>query len=113
MVAAGKLRHRLAIVRPSDPNQTDDYGQPSTIPATVATVWGSVESLSGRELLLAQQVNAETTHRVTLRYRGDVTKDLRILHRGSTLEIESVLDRSGRRIELELLCKETTPGAQA
>lgn len=113
MVAAGKLRHRLEIVRPSDGSQTDDYGQPQAIPATVATVWGSVESLSGRELLLAQQVNAETTHRVVMRYRDDLTKDMRLNYRGTTLEIEAVLDRSGRRVELELLCKETKPGTQA
>jgi len=109
MVAAGRLRHRLAIVQNS--TELDDYGEPVTRPQTVATVWGSVEALSGRELLLAQQVSAETTHRVFLRWRDGLTKDMRVVHRESTLEIESILDRSGRRIELELLCKETKPGA--
>jgi SPP1 family predicted phage head-tail adaptor len=114
---AGKLRHRISIRRSIE--EIDAAGAPTSgAEALVANCWASVESLSGRELLLAQQTHAETTHRVIIRaIRGvEIKPTMRVKEKVKdvtrTFEIESVLDREGRGIELELLCKATTPGAQ-
>ena len=70
-IRAGKLRHAIQIINLS--TQVDQFGGPVTADATVfATVRASIEALSGRELYQAQQVVAEVTHLVTIRWMAGV-----------------------------------------
>jgi SPP1 family predicted phage head-tail adaptor len=63
------LRDRLLIQAAQDgPPQQDKFGEPIPQWGTVATRWGKIEPLSGRELWQAQQVQADVTHRIRLRY---------------------------------------------
>ena len=101
---AGRLRHRVTIETPNDEAST--YGGPKHVWVPVATVWASVEPLQGREFMAARAANAETTHRVGMRYRGGVTAKQRINFDGRILEIESVMNRDERNAELQLMCKE-------
>ena len=76
----GKLRHRLTI-QAGNPAE-DAYGgrsDPWASPTTVATVWGRIESLRGRERLHGMQLEARVTHRIMIRYRGDVTARHRLV----------------------------------
>lgn len=94
---AGKLRHRLAVLRFTE--GVDNFGAPTKTYGLSATVWGSVEPLSGRELFTAQQVAARVTHAVTIRGRTELTPKDRIQHRGRAFELDYVLDKDERRIE--------------
>ncbi len=67
MVQAGKLRHVVQILNLA--TQQDAFGGPVTADAKVfATLRGSVEALAGKELYTAQQMVAEVTHKVTVRW---------------------------------------------
>lgn len=79
---AGTLRHRVTIQRYE--LVVDDYGAPLHRESwkDVATVWASVEAVSGRDFFAARQEQSEVTHKVTIRYRGDVTAQMRVLHGG-------------------------------
>ena len=66
MIDAGPLRHRVQIQQLRE--IADSYGQRRQNWDTVATVWASVEFLSGRELVNAQQVNSNVTHGVRMRF---------------------------------------------
>jgi len=102
---AGKLRHRVTIQQKSVTQNS--YGEEIVTWAELATVWASVEDLSGREFYEARQVPAaEVTTRVRIRYRSDVEPTMRIVHGGRTLEIVFVLDPEGRRRETVLMCRE-------
>ena len=101
---AGKLRHRIELQTSTDSQNATGENIQSW--AKTADLWASIEDLSGRELLLAQQVEAEVTTRVVIRYRAGVTAKQRIVSGSRTLEIESVIDSEGRERRLELLCKE-------
>jgi len=101
---AGQLRHRLTLKSRSV--TPDSYGQDITAATTQATVWGSVEPLSGRELLLAQQVQADVTHRVRIRFHDGVHPKWTVTHDSRDLHVLSVVDVEERGIEMELLCKE-------
>lgn len=108
---AGKLRHRVTITRPPDPVSAarDSFGQLTGDYSTVATVWGSYEPLSGREYWQAQQVQADVTGRVWLRWSSltagmDPTWRLTVL--GKTLEVLAVTDEEGRRRMLRVDVKE-------
>ena len=100
----GPLRHRIAI-QSSTPTQ-GEYGEVSLVWATDATVWASIEPLSGREMVSAQQQHAETTHRIRLRYTTNVTAESRISFDSRTFEIVSLINRKEMNWMLELLCKE-------
>ena len=72
----------------------------------IAECRASVEPLSGRELFESQQVVADVTHRVRIRWREEITPELEINYQGRTLQIVSVIDPGERHRELELLCRE-------
>ncbi len=73
---------------------------------TSSTVWGSVQPMSGEELVNAQQVHALTTHKIKIRYISTLTTEMRLLFRSRIFEIVSMMDVLERQTELELLCKE-------
>ena len=101
---AGPLRHRIQIQNRS--LLVDEFGEESQVWATVATVWASVEPLSGRELLAAQQVQGETTHRVRMRYLAGVTSSSRVLFNLRPFDVRSVINKNEAGVSLELLCTE-------
>ena len=80
MLSAGRLRDRVTIQTKSITR--DAYGAEVVTWAALATVWASVESLSGREYMAAQQINAERVQRVVIRDRDDVMPHMRVTHRG-------------------------------
>lgn len=101
---AGKLRHRIKITTPTE--SRGDTGEITYTWSTLATVWASVEPISGRELIQADQMQAEATVRIRLRYIPNLTTQCRIVHKGRTLEIVSAQNITDRNAEFELLCRE-------
>ena len=101
---AGILRHRVALH--SLTGAQDDYGEPIETWAAYATVWARVSPLQGKELINAQQVLAECTHDVEIRYNSNVTAADRVIHKSRTLEIMSIIDPDERNKNLILICKE-------
>lgn len=101
---AGKLRNRIEIQEAIE--TTDEYGQVQQTWQTVATRWGSVEPLSGREAAYSKQVHQDATHKVTLRYYAGLTGKHRLLHDGRILEIISVINMNELDHEHIILCEE-------
>lgn len=70
MIDAGRLRDRVTLLAPGDPDERDSTGEPSATPVAAGTCWAEVRPLSGREAERARQVVAEATHAVTMRDVG-------------------------------------------
>ena len=106
----GPLRHRL-IIESANPSDDGHGGQtdPWASPVTVATVWGRIAPLRGRERLRAGQLDARHSHRITIRYRDDVTAAQRIRSGTRIFNIRAVTDRDERGRWLDLLCEEGAP----
>lgn len=68
-LAAGKLRHRIQIVVPSS-TQDSTGGFSLSANTLFATVWASVEALSGVEQNAADQQVTTVTHQIVIRYIG-------------------------------------------
>ena len=68
---AGKLRHRVVVE--TNTRTQDAQGQPVASWATAATVWASIEPLSGAERLQGAEVESTVTHRITMRYLENST----------------------------------------
>lgn len=101
---AGHLRHTLVIEQPTETR--DAHGQAVQTWSTFATVPGSLEPLSGREVFAAAQVQAEVTARARIRYLAGVTAKMRVTFESKIYAITAVIDRELRHRELELLLSE-------
>lgn len=101
---AGKLRHRIELQ--SWTEKRNDYGEITKIWATYVRVWASIEPLRGTEALIAQQVSAELSHKVRIRYNSSVTAKDRIKFGTRIFSINSARNIDEKNIEQELLCKE-------
>lgn len=87
---AGKLRRKLTFQSRST-SRGSMGGQVQTW-TDAFTRYGSINTLSGAELIRAQAVNAEATHSIVTRYTTEfadpiAVAKMRILYRGRTLDI--------------------------
>jgi SPP1 family predicted phage head-tail adaptor len=105
-VNIGKMRERVTIKSPTEVRSRSGETKLDW-DTTLATVWASVEGLSSRDIMQAQQANVIATHRIRIRHRDDVTHTHRIVWRNRMMEIASVTDRMERQV-LEVLARELT-----
>ena len=100
-----KLRHRVTLQRKG--RTSDGMGGFVEGWTDVATVYARVEPLKGRERYAAQQVHPELSHRVTIRYRNDVTaNDMRVRYGSRYLYIRAAINEDGANRYLRLECVE-------
>lgn len=100
----GPLRHRVTFEKRK--TSRDEFGQPVEGWDVVATLWASVEPISGRELIAAQQTQAETTHRIRCRYRAGLEAAQRIVFESRPFDIQSVINPREIGASLEILANE-------
>jgi len=100
----GDMRHRITFQKPVE--TPDGYKGHTVSWQDMITVWASVEPLTGREYFYSHQIKAEVTHRVKIRYRADITTEMRAKFGERVLEIESIIDLKERHEVLEILCRE-------
>jgi len=105
-LAAGKLRHRVAIQTES--SSVDTYGEPTHSWTTNETVWASIEPTSGNEVDIGEGQAGIITHRIFIRYTAKASPKKRLLFGSRVFGIVSVLNHEERNEFLELRCKEET-----
>ncbi len=99
------LRHRAEFLQRK---VTVAHGIPTERWDTVFSCWCGVEPLSGREFWEAAAINRENEVRFTIRFRRDVTLDMRIRLDGTVYDITSILDKNNRHEALEILARTVT-----
>ena len=99
----GRMRERVTI-RSTWYEKTSSGGRKKTT-ADVATVWARAEMLAGTETVRDGQVESRLTHRVTIRYRTDLTPQMELSWRDRTLEVMQVVPDE-RHEMVALLCNE-------
>ncbi|GAB5402805.1 MAG: hypothetical protein Aurels2KO_10360 [Aureliella sp.] len=102
----GRLRHKIQLQRP--PTGLDALGRKDRDAdwTTYRKPWAEVRELSGREVELAHQIHAQSSHLVTVRYSAELDESDRILFRSRVLEIKAILDEDGTQREIRMLCGE-------
>ena len=103
----GELRQRVVLQLKEIAE--DELKQQYEVWTDAATVWASVEPLSGREYFTAGQVNSEISVKVTIRYRKDITPDMRVVFGGKVYETLSVINPKERCETLIMMCGEVKP----
>jgi len=108
-IESGKLRHRIDILN-AVTGQDSMGGQNAGAGSSFATVWASVEALSARELFAAQQLTAQVSHKVTIRWLAGVQAKMTVSFDNRALQIVGVQNPDGRHKVLVLLCLERNDG---
>jgi SPP1 family predicted phage head-tail adaptor len=88
-VAAGRLRHRVRIDQ--QVVHANSFGEQDVAWEAVATVWAAIEPVSGRELLLADQVQSKVNTRIIIRARSSILASMRAVHGSTVYNIEAII----------------------
>ena len=104
MKLIAELRHRISLLEPVESD--DGAGGRIVTWNQRDTVWAEIVSLGGKEKEWGEALTAESPYRVTLRYRSDLTRDMRIGFDATMLDIKSIADPDGRRRWLVCTCIE-------
>lgn len=100
---AGRLDRRITLKTVTETQDT--AGQVTRTLTDLATVWAEKRT-TGRELWRAQQVNAEVSAVYVIRYRSDVSPDMRIYDTEDGLDYDILaINEIGRREGLEIHAK--------
>ena len=100
---AGQLRHRITI---QSYTTTNTHGEITKTWSTFKTVWARIEPITGREWLESGIVEAEVTHRVTIRYLANVKPQMRIYYDSKYYDIMYIENTEMRDRQMILMCKE-------
>jgi SPP1 family predicted phage head-tail adaptor len=100
----GPLRKQLSMQSRS--TAEDSYGQPTETFTEYKVVWGSINPVSGSEIISGQQQSGEITHKVNIRHNTSVVITDRVVFESRTFEIIFIRNVQERNHWQELLCKE-------
>lgn len=103
---SGTLRHRGRLEKPPATLTSRGQRDRSAAWTYVAEIYFGKRTVAAGEVIRGRQVHAEATHRLTIRYRDDVTPQWRIVEDNRTYELLSVIDPDDRKRTLELDVKE-------
>ena len=123
----GQLRHRITLQVPhviQDEHGApieDEFGAPIIVPSEeeggedkvvenpryedFATVWASLEAMTGKEFFASQQVQSTVTQRIRIRSREGITQDMRVVYGNRIFNIVAILPDNRLR-ETVLMCRE-------
>jgi SPP1 family predicted phage head-tail adaptor len=89
-MGAGELRERVILQQKLV--AMDDYGQEIETWSDVAILWAAIMSLRGSEFYDAQSEQSEDIQKFKIRYRQDVRRDMRIMHKADSYEITRIAE---------------------
>jgi SPP1 family predicted phage head-tail adaptor len=101
---AGWLRHRVTIEAAT--GTSDEAGGETSSWAIFATAWSRIEPVGAAEKTVAAHLAGVVTHKVTLRWRDDLTASMRVAYRGRHFRIRTIHDPDEGRRHIELGCEE-------
>jgi SPP1 family predicted phage head-tail adaptor len=103
-IEAGLLRHRVTIQQLVETRNAE--GEPISSWTSLAVRWARIEPLSGREIFIAQQVQAQTTHKVLLRYYKGLAPGMRFQYMTRVFQITDVTSADEITDRMECMCTE-------
>lgn len=98
---AGDLRHRCSLQRSQEVKGRG--GSIATTWLDAGKVWAEITIPTGRVAVAADQLTAEITAEIRVRYRADILAGMRIIHGLTTYQVEAALPDNMQTM-LRLLC---------
>lgn len=88
MQRAGELRHRITVQVMGPDRDEDNYPIDPTW-TEYKKLWAKVTHLSGKDLIAAQANQSKVVARLKIRYREDITTEMRIIYKDKVYGIDS------------------------
>ena len=85
---AGELRHRITV-QVMGPNRDEDNYPIDPIWTEYKKLWAKVTHFSGKDLIAAQANQSKVVARLKIRYRKDITTEMRIIYKDKVYGIDS------------------------
>ena len=104
IVSIGDLRHRIAFQTLS--RATDGQGGFVETWSDLATVWAFVKPVSSKERLFGQRLQYQRSHEVVIRWRNDITQEMRFLFDSRIFQIKGVRAPDERKFFLMIDAEE-------
>lgn len=99
----GLLNSRVVVQQQS--TTQDAVGQPLNTWSTFATLWADVRHTSGIEAIKDSAIASVVRASIRVRYRGDLTAAMRVIHGSTTYNIVAVLPDVGGKEYVDLACE--------
>ncbi len=99
----GLLNSRVVVQQQS--TTQDALGQPAQTWSTFATVWANVRHTSGVESIKADALTPVVRASIRVRYRGDLTAAMRVVHGSTTYNVVAVMPDIGGKEYVDLACE--------
>ncbi|HEY8390109.1 MAG TPA: phage head closure protein [Clostridia bacterium] len=100
----GELNRRVDVLELFE--ERDDFGGVTSNWLTIAQVWAKIEPISGTEFFKAEQISAETTTKITIRYYKTLNVMHRIRYKDKIYEIKCISDLETAHRWTVINCKE-------
>jgi SPP1 family predicted phage head-tail adaptor len=100
----GKRQKRVGVQ--SKQTVRDEAGGAITTWVTDDTIWAHIAPATGKELYAGEQVKAELTHKITIRYYSGLTTENRLIYGTRIFDINFIRNIDERDCYQELFCKE-------
>ena len=101
----GSLRYRVRIDS-LDATNTDAYGQISKNWQPYKTLWAGIKSSTGKELDSGGREVSATQVKIRIRWREDITANMRVVHDNVIYDINDVIPEMTHRMYVDLICTE-------
>lgn len=86
--------------------EENEVGEEVQVPKKIDELWAEVLPLRGKEYLEMQKVVPEMQYKIVTRYRKHINPSMLIRWQGRELNINSIIDISGREEHIEIMCTE-------
>jgi len=100
----GAMRHRMSLEAPVD--TADDSGAMTRGYVALGQIWAKLTPLSGEAQFIAGRQEQAIGWVAQIRWRSDVTSEMRLVAGARRLRVTSVHDPDGRRRFLICRCEE-------
>ncbi|MBM7064826.1 phage head closure protein [Neisseria elongata] len=100
---AGQLRHRVEILQRV--KEKDKSGATVMVWRPLCKVWADVRHISGSETMKHDVLSASVRASVRIRWREDITPDMRVKIGGKPYAIRAVIPDAAKRVFVDLVCE--------
>ena len=100
---AVQLRHRVEILQRV--KEKDKSGATVMVWRPLCKVWSDIRHMSGSETMKHDVLSASVRASVRIRWREDITPDMRVKIGGKPYAIRAVIPDAAKRVFVDLVCE--------
>ena len=98
-------RHKIEIWDPKH-TEENEVGEEVQVPQKLCELWADVNPIRGKEYFEVQKIVPEMQYKITTRYRQGINQAMIVKWGDKELNINSIIDISGKEENMELMCTE-------